>query len=41
MVFAIMAFDFVLQFTAFSSVLDHALRERMAREMLRVLSRVE
>jgi SAM-dependent methyltransferase len=30
-------FDIVCQFTVFTSVLDHELRERMAQEMLRVL----
>ena len=32
------SFDLVLQFTAFSSILDDAVRERMANEMLRVLA---
>lgn len=32
------SFDLVLQFTAFSSVLDDQIRKRMAREMLRTLA---
>ena len=33
------SFDIVLQYTAFSSVLDFSIRERMAAEMLRVLKK--
>lgn len=36
--FANNAFDLILQFTVFTSVLDEGMRSRMAREMLRVLS---